>query len=290
MPTNPWSRCAGRARAVLALASAGLLPLALTACSSGSASDSDALADAAADPAVVADSTAAEQPNTLTAAEQAAGWRLLWDGKSFDGWRGLGRDTVPTQHWKIVDAAIYKVPSGDVPLAPDGQPLAGGDLMTKDTFQNFELSWDWKISEGGNSGLKYNVDEGLSLRNPTARAALGFEYQMLDDERHPDGQLRTHRAAALYDLIPPDSTKKHLNPVGEWNHSRVVFNGNHGEHWLNGQKVVEYELGSPRMDSAFAKSKWHDMPEFITRKTGHIVLQDHNDGVWIRNVKIRELE
>jgi hypothetical protein len=273
-------------RTLLSGAPACLLVLA-AAC--GPAAQADAEADtAAADTAATTALAADAQPNTLTDAERAEGWRLLWDGSTFNGWRGLGMDTVPSQHWKIEDGSIYKVPSKNVPLAPDGQPLAGGDLITNDTFQNFELAWDWKISEGGNSGLKYNVSEELSLRNPTARAALGFEYQMLDDDRHADGQLPTHRSAALYDLIVPNADKQ-LAPVGEWNHARIVFNGNHGEHWLNGKKVVEYELGSPEMQKAFAESKWHDMPEFITRKRGHIVLQDHNDAVWVRNVKIREL-
>lgn len=231
---------------------------------------------------------AAMAPNTLNAAERAAGWRLLWDGRTFNGWRGLGRDTVPTQHWQIQDGAIYKVPSGKVALAADGQPIAGGDLMTRDAFQDFELEWDWKISEGGNSGLKYNVSEQLSLQNPTARAALGFEYQMLDDDRHPDGKLVSHRSGDLYDLIPAPANKP-LKPVGEWNRARVVFRGNHGEHWLNGQKVIEYDLGTPQMAAAFAKSKWANNPQFITRKRGHIVLQDHNDAVWVRNIKIREV-
>lgn len=238
--------------------------------------------------ALAAPAAAQSAPNTLTAAEQQAGWRLLWDGKTFDGWRGIGSQTVPTAHWKIVDGTIYKVPTHDVPLRPDGQPVAGGDLMTKDTFQDFELQWDWKISEAGNSGLKYNVSEELSTRGGS-RAALGFEYQMLDDARHPDGQLPTHRSGALYDLIVPAANKK-LAPVGEWNHSRIVFKGNHGEHWLNGQKVVEYDLGTPAMTAAFAKSKWRDNPDYITRKVGHIVLQDHTDAVWIRNMKIRELK
>jgi hypothetical protein len=272
----------GRAGPVIA---AGALLTLTAACSKGSAEDQTQLA--ASDSATV-EVAQQDAPNTLTAAEKQEGWQLLWNGKDFDGWRGLGLDSVPTQHWKIVDNSIYKVPTHDVPLRPDGQPVAGGDLMTKSTFQDFELAWDWKISEAGNSGLKYNVSEELSTRGGS-RAALGFEYQMLDDARHPDGQLPTHRSGALYDLVVPDSTKT-LAPVGEWNHSRVVFKGNHGEHWLTGKKVVEYELGTPALADAFAKSKWHDNPDFITRKVGHIVLQDHTDAVWIRNLKIRELK
>jgi hypothetical protein len=112
---------------------------------------------------------------------------------------------------------------------------------------------------------------------------------MLDDARHSDGHLPTHRSAALYDLIAPPVDKP-LKPVGQWNHSRIVFKGNHGEHRLNGVKTVDYDLGTPEMAAAFAKSKWRNNPEFITRKIGHIVLQDHTDAVWIRNLKIREIK
>src|SRR5207302_10256273 len=178
--------------------------------------------------------------------------------------------TVSTAHWKIVDGTIKKIASGKVPRVPDGRPLDGGDLMTVETFGDFELSWEWKVTPGANSGVKYNVSEELSqaqggAMTPAAVAqgsiapnhsALGFEYQMLDDDHHPDGQLPTHRAGALYDLVAP-SGAKHLRPVGEWNQSRVVFRGNHGEHWLNGEKIVEFELGTARMDSALAASKYH---------------------------------
>jgi len=188
-------------------------------------------------------------PNTLSDSEQRGGWRLLFDGKTFDGWRGLGYDSVPTAHWKIERGAIKKIASGQVPRLPDGQPAAGGDLMTKETFGDFEVSWQWKISPGGNSGLKYNVSEQLSMANAPNHAALGFEYQMLDDSLAEDRKVPSLRAAALYDLIPPHWSKR-LAPVGEWNDSRVVFRGNHGEHWLNGRKVVDFDLGTPLMDSA----------------------------------------
>jgi hypothetical protein len=229
--------------------------------------------------------------NALTDAERAEGWRLLFDGQSLAGWRGIGIDSVPSAHWTIEGDAIKKIPSGDVPVQADGQPLAGGDLITTETFGDFELTFDWKVSERGNSGIKYNVSEEMSMANPPGRAALGFEYQVLDDERHPDanaGANGNRKAAGLYDLIGAGEAKP-LNPPGEWNQGRIVFQGNHGEHWLNGEKVVEYDLGSARMDSLLAASKYAPLEGFADRRNGHIVLQDHNDGVWFRNIKIRTL-
>ena len=227
-------------------------------------------------------------PNTLAGIERREGWRLLFDGTTFDGWRGLGYDTVPTGHWMIDSGTIRKIPKGQVPRQADGQPAVGGDLMTKDTFRDFELDWDWKISRAGNSGVKYNVSEEISMAAAPNHAALGFEYQVLDDSLHEDNKVASHRAGALYDLIPPNDTKT-LKPVGEWNTSRLVFRGNHGEHWLNGTKVVEFDLGTPQMDSALAQSKYKSIKNFAERRAGHIVLQDHGDEVFFRNIKIRVL-
>jgi hypothetical protein len=229
-------------------------------------------------------------PNTLTDDERRAGWRLLFDGKTFDGWRGLGYDSVPTAHWKIENGAIRKLADGQVPRLPDGQPAAGGDLMTRDTYRDFELTWDWKISRAGNSGVKYNVSEEISMANAPNHAALGFEYQMLDDSLHEDNKVPSHRTGALYDLIPPNANKgMALKQVGDWNRSTIVFRGNHGEHWLNGQKVVDFDLGTPLMDSLLAKSKYRDIKGFADKRAGHIVLQDHVDEVFFRNIKIRRL-
>ena len=238
-------------------------------------------------------------PNELSPAERAAGWRLLFDGRTLAGWRGLGLTGPPPGHWTVQDGAIMKIAAKDVALQSNGQRLPGGDLITTDTFRNFEFAWDWKMSPAGNSGVKYNVSEQLSLAggrtaatlSPSTsqgRAALGFEYQMIDDDRHSDGKLPTHRSGALYDLITPNENK-HLNPVGEWNHSVIIFNGNHGEHWLNGLKVVEYELGSSALTAALAASKYKVIEGFASRRVTPIVLQDHTEEVYFRNIKIREL-
>ena len=237
-------------------------------------------------------------PNQLSAAEAADGWRLLFDGHTLSGWRGLGMSGPPPGHWTVENGAIKKIATRDIPLVNGQRPL-GGDLITDRTYRNFELSWEWTMTPAGNSGVKYNVSEALSLSggktaaalSPSTaqnRAALGFEYQMIDDDRHPDGKLPTHRSSALYDLITPNE-HKHLNPIGEWNHSMLIFNGNHGEHWLNGLKVLEYELGSPSMNAALAASKYKVISGFATRRDTPIVLQDHTEEVYFRNIKIREL-
>lgn len=226
--------------------------------------------------------------NSLTEEEQKTGWKLLFDGNTFSGWRGLGRENVPEGHWIIEDNCIRKVKSGNVPLQADGQPLQGGDLTTIETFEDFEFSFEWKISGGGNSGVKYNVSEEMSTTNPPKFAALGFEYQILDDENHADGVDQTHRSAGLYDMIPPEN--KELKPVGEFNQSKIIFYKNHGEHWLNGKKVVEYDLGTARMDSLLVISKYKIFPNFAEKRKGHIVLQDHTDDVWFRNLKIKVVQ
>jgi hypothetical protein len=230
----------------------------------------------------------ASEHNMLTASEQEEGWTLLFNGEDFTNWTGLGRDEIPPGHWEVTDGTIHKVESGDVPTAEDGQPLEGGDIMTTETYRDFELKLEWKTSEGGNSGIKYNVSDSLSTTHEPQYAALGFEYQLLDDERHPDAEEANHRAGGLYDLIAPND-RKSLKPAGEWNSARVVFRGSQGEHWLNGEKVLEFDLDSARFDSLFAESKYADIDGFRTRRAGHIVLQDHGNDFWFRNVKIREL-
>lgn len=232
---------------------------------------------------------AIDEANQLSSVEQEEGWELLFDGSSFDGWTGLGRDEIPEAHWTIEDGTIKKIPSGEVPVADDGQPLEGGDIMTEDTYRNYELKWEWKLSEGGNSGLKYNVNEEMSTSNEPVHAALGFEYQILDDDNHPDGEDPTHRTGALYDLIAPNDQKE-VMPVGEWNESRLVFSETHGEHWLNNRKVVDFDLNSEQFQTDFDSSKYAPIEGFANKRDGHIVLQDHGDAVWYRNIKIKVLD
>ena len=198
-------------------------------------------------------------------------------------------DSVPTAHWKVTDGTIQKIASGNVAKMPDGQPANGGDLMTVDTFRDFELAFQWKVSPGANSGVKYNVSEEFSLKNASNHAALGFEYQVLDDSLSDDNKQANHLAGSLYDMIAPND-KKHLAPVGEWNSSRIVFRGSHGEHWLNGQKVVEFDMGTPDFEQRLGRSKYHSIAGFAERRAGHIILQDHGDETFYRDIKLRELK
>lgn len=228
------------------------------------------------------------KPNVLTAAERNAGWQLLFDGHSLTGWHALGFTAMPKGLWAVENGAIKHLVKTKGALQPDGQPLVGFDLISDSSYQNFELSWSWKISRAGNSGMKYNVSEELSTSMSPPHAAKGWEYQMIDDAKNEDNKLATHRSGALYDLFAPNA-KKRVKPAGQWNRARLVFRGNHGEHWLNDQKVVEFNLGTAHMDSLLAASKYKTIPGFGQKRTGHIVLQDHGDEVYFRNLKVRSL-
>jgi hypothetical protein len=227
--------------------------------------------------------------NTLTAAEEAEGWKLLFDGETFDGWRGLGLEGVPEELWTIEEGAFRKLPSGEVPVQADGQPMAGNDLLTIETFEDYEFKFEFKLVEAANSGVKYNVSEQMSIDFPPPNAALGFEFQVLDPA-HPDAGERfpLRISGALYDMMGHEADV--LKPAGEWNEGKIVFIGNHGEHWLNGVKVLEYDLDSPAFAEALAASKYAVNEGFADRRVGHIVLQDHLDEVWYRNLKIRVVE
>jgi len=220
--------------------------------------------------------------NQLTKAEKAAGWRSLFDGESLNGWRGFHSDKLPAG-WTTEDGCIKKAQAeGEL-----GQ--AGGDLITVDQFDNFEFSVEWKLPKGGNSGIKYLVSESLP---PTGKSGISFEYQVLDDENHPDakaGIAGNRTAGSLYDLIPASKAKK-LNPIGEFNRTRIIVRGNHIQHWLNDVKVVEFERGGEKLKQHIAESKFKNTKGFGETAKGHILLQDHGDAVCYRNIKIRTLK
>ncbi len=228
--------------------------------------------------------TTAAPPNTLTESEKAAGWRLLWDGKTSAGWRGVKSEKFPAQYWEIADGIF------NVHEANGGRTPGGGNIITLERFSSFELVADFKLTPGANSGIKYFVQSDLDPDNHTgAGPAVGCEFQLLDDQRHPDaklGRAGNRTLGSLYDLIPPAATKQ-PNPIGEWNTARILVQGRHVEHWLNGQKIVEYERGSPAFRAAVARSKFKSIPAFGEWPEGHILLQEHGDQVYFRNLKIR---
>jgi hypothetical protein len=218
-------------------------------------------------------STTADTPNTLTAAEKAAGWRLLFDGSSTAGWRGYGKPDMTGLRWVVKDGAICLPPA-------DGADTRGHrDIISQDTYGDFDLTWQWQVQPGSNSGVKYFVVEG-------GGAAIGHEYQIIDDAKHPDAKVSPERqTASFYDV--KSATARPTKPVGEWNTSRVLVSGNHVEHWLNGTKVLEYELGSAETLALVQDSKFKANEGFGTKKPGHILLQDHGDAVCYRNIKVR---
>jgi hypothetical protein len=208
--------------------------------------------------------------NQLTAAEKEAGWQLLFDGKSLKGWRSYAKPDGPKQGWVVENGTLKCVANGH-----------GGDIVSTGQFTDFDLEWDWMIPAKANNGIKYLVDE-------KRRAAPGHEYQMIDDTI-TDGKPAKRSTASFYDVLAPDPAKP-LKPVGEWNHSRVLIKGNHVEHWLNGKKVLAYELGSPEVKAAIAQSKFKKFPDFGDKITGPILLTEHHDEASFKNIKIKELK
>lgn len=202
-------------------------------------------------------------------------WVVLFDGTNTDHWRGYRRDAFPESGWEVVDGTLHKIAGA-----------GGGDIVTLETYDSFELTWEWKVAEGANSGVFYHVAEGDDLG---AVYFTGPEYQILDDDRHRDGQNPKTSSAALYALIECNDDKA-LEPVGEWNTSRLLVDGNHVEHWLNGELVVSYELESEELLALIADSKFKDWSRFAREGEGHIALQDHGDDVWFRDIRIREIE
>jgi type 1 glutamine amidotransferase len=229
--------------------------------------------------------------NTLTAQEKAAGWQLLWDGKSGDGWRSAKSENFPTHGWTIKDGVLTVHENGGEESA------GGGDIITRKRYANFELAVDFKCTPVCNSGIKIFVQPNISpIDKKTGKpagvgSAIGLEFQILDDERHPDAKLgrdgdRTF--GSLYDLIPAPKDKK-VMPMGEWNHARILSQGKHVEFWLNGEKTVEFERGSAEFRAVVALSKFKNIPDFGEWADGHILLQEHGSEVSFRNVKLREL-
>jgi len=226
-------------------------------------------------------------PNTLTPAEARKGWRLLWDGKTTRGWRGAKLAAFPEMGWEMKDGILTVKESGG------GESAHGGDIITVNTFSEFELIVDFMLTEGANSGIKYFVDPEL---NRGEGSAIGLEYQLLDDSRHPDareGVSGNRTLASLYDMIPSynlseNMEDKRFNGIGKWNRARIVVRGNHVEHWLNNLKVVEYERGTQIYRALVAYSKYKIWPDFGEAEAGHILLQDHGNTVHFRNIKIRE--
>jgi len=226
--------------------------------------------------------------NELSDEEQREGWRLLWDGSTTEGWRGAKLDDFPAQGWAMEDGILKVMASGGAESAN------GGDIVTRTTFGgNFELELDFVLTEGANSGIKYFVKPDL---NKGPGSAIGLEYQLLDDDKHPDakqGVGGNRTLGSLYDLIPAQNLSvpgrgKPFNGIGAWNKARLVVRGNHVEHWLNNFKIMEYERGTMMYRALVQKSKYDVWPAFGEAERGHLLLQDHGDEVWFRSIKVRE--
>lgn len=222
----------------------------------------------------------------MTPNEVRKGWRLLWDGKTTNGWRGAKLDGFPQKGWNIEDGIL------SVSASDGGESTNGGDIVTTQAFSDFELSVDFKLTEGGNSGIKYFVDPSL---NKGAGSAIGLEFQILDDKKHPDakkGKNGNRTVGSLYDLIRAEnfenSRGKNFNGIGKWNNARIVVKDGHVEHWLNNVKVVEYDRWSQAFKALVEKSKYEKWKDFGVIPEGRILLQDHGDQVFFRSIKVRE--
>ena len=220
--------------------------------------------------------------NYLSEAEAAAGWKLLWDGKTTNGWRGARLDNFPAKGWKIDNGILI------VEKSAGGESTNGGDIVTVEKYGDFALTVDFKLTTGANSGIKYFVDPGM---NKGEGSAIGCEFQLLDDIVHPDakaGVKGNRTLGSLYDLITA-SPNKPFKGIGEWNTAVVICKNNKIEHWLNGVKIVEYERNTQMWRALVAFSKYKDWPNFGEAERGHLLLQDHGDEVHFKNIKIKTL-
>ncbi|UXX79821.1 DUF1080 domain-containing protein [Reichenbachiella carrageenanivorans] len=222
--------------------------------------------------------------NNLTIDEAKKGWKMLWDGKTSNGWRGAKLDKFPEKGWVMEDGILSVLSSGGA------ESRAGGDIVTDELFSDFEIKVDFKLTPGANSGIKYYVDTEI---NKGPGSSIGLEYQILDDDLHPDAKLGNHEGSrtvsSLYDLIQADVNKP-IKPIGEWNTAHIKSINNHVEHWLNGVKVLEYERKSPEYRKLVSESKYVKWKDFGELDRGQILLQDHGDLVSFKNIKIRPID
>jgi hypothetical protein len=259
---------------------------------------------------LILETKAGPLPNALADSEKRVGWKLLFDGRTTQGWRGFRRKAFPAECWEVQNGALRR-------RGHNAEPMQWcGDLITTDQYENFLLEFEWRISKGGNSGVKYLVledrpfewdqaytehyllelkqDDPQNTQNNVkvtpqmwSHFAMGFEFQLNDDQNDPDvlNDAR-HKTGALYDLIAPK--QKVSSPVGEFNQARISVQQGHVEHWINGVKLLEFDVGSKTLEAIIAKSKFGRLEGFDSVARGYIALQDHGDEVWFRNIKILE--